>query len=288
MFDARTAAELATLLDVAPREIDAVLSKLGRFYRSFRIPKSNGTFRLLQVPDGELKLLQQRVKIHILDPIRPLDCVHGGVLNRSVKTNASQHVGKEIVFALDIKDFFPSVSARTVQAIFEALGFGNDTAGSLTKITTWNQQLPQGSPTSTSLANLSMVRIDARLVKLARCNGFAYTRYVDDLTFSGNARLLDFRKLIVRIVEEERFCINPQKLRTMHSGERQIVTGLIVNTKLNIPREQRRAIRRNVVAFSRYGERQKAATRDSVRGQLSWVSFVNAALAFRLLKRARL
>jgi RNA-directed DNA polymerase len=287
MFDAKTTAELAKLLAVGPFEIDGVLSKLSQFYRSYRIPKSNGDSRLLQVPDGQLKLLQQKVKTHILDLISPLDCVHGGVSYRSVKTNAIQHVGKEIVFALDVKNFFPSVDAGMVKAIFEALGFGSEAAGSLAKITTRNQQLPQGAPTSTGLANLAMTRVDVRLARLVACNGFAYTRYVDDLTLSGSLRLLDFRRLIVRIVEEEGFHVNPQKLRTMHSGERQIVTGLVVNTKLNIPREQRREIRRNVLMFSRYGEQQQAAMRASVRGKLSWVSSVNSALAYKLLRRAQ-
>ena len=287
MFDVSTIDALAKLLAVGPFEIDEVNSQRSQYYWARRVPKSNGGSRLLQVPEGKLKFLQQKVKSHILDLIQPLDCVHGGVLGRSVMSNARPHIGKEIVFSLDVEDFFPSVGPCTVMSIFEALGFRLYAADLLTSITTWNDQLPQGAPTSTGLANLSMTRVDVRVGKLARCHDFTYTRFVDDLTISGTSRLLDFRKLLVRIVEEEGFRINPQKQRTMHSGERQIVTGLVVNTKLNLPREKRTIIRRNVAQFSRLRS-QRASALNSIRGQISWVSSVNCALGRRLLNRVRL
>jgi RNA-directed DNA polymerase len=288
IFDVRTPADLAKLLTVAPFEIDAVIFNRARHYRVHSIAKPNGNPRLLHVPEGPLKLLQRKVKSYVLDRVPLCECVHGGIRGRSIKTNAREHVGKEVVFGLDVQDFFPSVNTRTVQIIFEALGFQREPAALLTQITTWNQQLPQGAPTSSSLANLSMTRVDVRLEKLARCHGFAYTRYVDDLTVSGGKRLLDFKKLIVRIVEDEGFRINPFKLRTMLSGERQVVTGLVVNAKLNIPREKRNLIRKNVLAFVRQGGPERVAARDAIRGQLSWVSSVNAVLAQRLLKRGQI
>ncbi len=287
IFDVGTLNELAKLLAVAPSEIGEVVANRFLCYRVIKIPKSNGKCRVLHVPTSALRMLQEKVKSHILDRIRPLDCVHGGILGRSVMTNALPHVGKEIVFALDIQDFFPSVHPHTVKTIFEGLGFRTGVAEILAAITTWNGQLPQGAPTSTSVANLSMTRVDVRVATLAKRRGFAYTRYVDDLTLSGSARLLDFRNLIVRIIEEEGFCINPKKVRTMHSGERQVVTRLIVNHKLNIAREQRKQIRQEVVKFSRFPGLRKA-TIDSVRGRVSWVMSVNPPLGMRLRNRARL
>jgi RNA-directed DNA polymerase len=287
LFDVGTMGELAKLLAIAPFEITEVVANRCRYYRIIKIPKSNGKCRVLHVPEAALRTLQEKVKHHILDRIRPLDCVHGGVFGRSVITNALPHVGKEIVFALDIQDFFPSVHPHTVTTIFEALGFRINVAEILAAITTWNGQVPQGAPTSTSVANLSMARVDVRLGTLAKRQGFSYTRYVDDLTLSGNARLLDFRNLIVRIVDEEGFCINPKKVRTMHSGERQVVTRLIVNSKLNIAREQRKEIRQEVIKLSRL-PRLRKATLDSVRGRVSWVMSINPVLGFRLRKQARI
>ncbi len=283
-FDVRTKPELAKLLLVGPFEIDHVIEKRKHYYRPVKLPKSNGTYRTLNVPCGPLKLLQQKIKRHILDPVALSDCVHGGVLGRSVVTNARPHIRKRVVFTLDLKDFFPSVSPGTVQKIFVALGFSVQTADLLVQVTTWDRQLPQGATTSLGLANLSMMRVDVRLSTLARKNGFAYTRYVDDLAFSGNERLMDFRRLIQRIVEGEGFRVNPAKICTMHSGMRQSVAKVVVNKKLNLPREKRRLIRQQVLTFASTPVRFRNNSSE-IRGQLSWLSSVNPQLGFHLRKQ---
>jgi RNA-directed DNA polymerase len=175
LFDVGSVDQLAKMLAVLPGEIYQALSNRDRFYRTRKIPKPNGKVRLLQVPVGALKILQHKIKNHIFDQVRPLDCVHGGVVGRSVMTNARPHVGKEIVFALDVKDFFPRVSPQCVTAIFGALGFRLGIAEMLTSITTWNGQLPQGAPTSTSLANLAMMRVGLRSLP---CGTLQYRRQI--------------------------------------------------------------------------------------------------------------
>lgn len=279
-----TLPDVARLLCVGPEEIDVVVRHMKWLYAPMQRTKADGSKRILNVPTGPLKLLQQKIKNHILDATGMLDCVHGGVKGRSVITNALPHVGKEIVFTLDIKDFFPSVCSSTVRAIFRVLGFGEDAATLLTQLVVWEGHLPQGAATSTGVANLAMTRIDVRLRKLASQQGFKYTRFVDDLTLSGSRRLLDFRRLVVRIVEEEGFRINPSKIRTMHSGMRQEVTGVIVNRKLNLSREERDRIRQNVIRFASTPKRFRT-DEDRIRGQLSWLSCVNAPLGRRLKAR---
>jgi RNA-directed DNA polymerase len=283
-FDIRTKLELAKLLRVGAFEIDSVIEKRGHYYRPAKLPKTDGSYRMLNVPCGPLKLLQQKIKRHILDSITLFDCVHGGVLGRSVVTNARPHTKKQVVFTLDLKDFFPSVSPGTVQKIFAALGFSAQTADLLVRITTWDQQLPQGAPTSPGLANLSMMRVDVRLSTLAKKRGFTYTRYVDDLAFSGNERLMDFRRLIQRIVEDEGFSVNPAKICTMHAGMRQTVAKVVVNKKPNLPREKRRSIRQQVLTFASTPVRFRNNSNE-VRGQLSWLSSVNPQLGFQLRKQ---
>jgi RNA-directed DNA polymerase len=282
LFSISTKEELARLLAVGPFEIDQVIANRRTYYRSFKRPKSDGTSRVLYDPQDPLKLLQQKVKEHIVDSAPVLGCVHGGVRGRSVITNARPHVNKDIVFCLDIKDFYPSVRPHVVTAIFEGLGFGSNVAKLLTDITTWDNQLPQGIATSTGLANLSMMRVDVRLQTLANKQGFAYTRWVDDLILSGNRRLLDFRRLVQRIVTEEGFVIKPDKMRTMHSGMRQIVAGVVVNRKPNVPKEERDLIRRGVLQLRRRGE---SGSFDRIRGKISWLSQVNPTLGSRLAKR---
>jgi len=287
LFDITTKPQLSKLLAVTPADLDEVVAERGKYYHSHRIPKRDGSLRILHVPGGSLMLLQQKIKQHILDRIKLLDCVHGGVIGRSVVTNAQPHVKKAVVFTLDVKDFFPSVDPKTVQTIFKVLGFSREISDLLAQITTWNHELPQGTPCSTGLANLAMTRVDVRLSSMAKKYGFAYTRYVDDLTVSGSRRLLGFRGLIRRIVQEEGFQIKPEKTQTMHSGMRQSVTKLIVNQKINLPRESRQQIRQQVIEFSSRPRHQRRNDKN-ILGQLSWLSSVNLDLGLRLLKQARL
>jgi retron-type reverse transcriptase len=287
LFEIETKSQLSKLLAVTTTDLDEVVAKRGNYYYSRRIPKTDGSCRVLHVPKGALRLLQQKIKRHILDQIGLPNCVHGGVIGRSVLTNARPHVNKAVVFSLDIKDFFPSVDPKTVHTIFEVLGFRSEISDLLTQCTTWDQELPQGAPCSTSLANLAMTRVDIRISNLAKKFGFAYTRYVDDLTVSGSKRLLGFRNLIRRIIQEEGFQIKPEKTRTMHSGMRQTVTKLTVNQKINLPRENRQRIRQQVIAFSAR-PRQQRRNDKNILGQLSWVSSVNPDLGSRLRERARL
>jgi len=253
-------------------------------YQPMQRSKADGTKRTLDVPTGPLKLLQQKIKGHVLDATGVLECVHGGVKKRSVITNALPHVGKDVVFALAIQGFFPSISSSAVRAVFRALGFGEEAAALLTRVVVWKGHLPQGAATSTGVANLAMTRIDMRLRSLARQQGFDYTRFIDDLALSGSRRLLNFRRLIIRIVEEEGFRVNPSKIRTMHSGMRQEVTGVIVNRKLNLSWEERDRIRQSVIRFASTPKRFRTEE-DRIRGQLSWLSCINAPLGRRLRTR---
>jgi len=282
LFNIDSKQDLARLLAVGTFEIEQVLGNRGLYYRSFKRRKSDGNFRILYDPQGPLKLLQQKVKEHILDRVPLFECVQGGVRGRSVITNARLHVRKEIVFSLDIKDFYPSIGPGVVQSIFEALGFSAAIAGLLTDVSTWDNQLPQGVATSTGLANIAMTRVDVRLSRLAAKQGFGYTRWIDDLTVSGSRRVLDFRRLIQRIVAEEGFIVRSDKIRTMHSGMRQVVAGVVVNRKPNVAREERHLIRRGVL---RLRLEREAASLDQIRGKISWLSQVNPVLGARLAKK---
>lgn len=284
LFDVADKTQLAKLLAVAPEEIDYVLRRLNRYYQPANVPKRDGSPRMLLVPRGKLKLLQKKIKLHILDKFPFLDCVHGGVRGRSVVSNALPHVQKSVVFSVDLKDFFPHVTPERVVRIFRGLGFGEECARILAKATTWKHQLPQGAPTSTGLANLSLVRADWRLRRLAQIQHFSFTRYVDDLTVSGESRLLNFRRLIPRIIESEGFSVKPQKTVTMHMGERQIVTQLVVNTKVNMPREWRKDVRRQVFAQIRGTDAGVSA--NSLLGRVNWLRYLNRGVGGKLLERS--
>jgi RNA-directed DNA polymerase len=275
--------QLARMLAVGTHEIDHVLSRLSRYYRPQKFPKSSGGFRTLLVPQGKLKIFQQKIKRHILDKVPLLACVHGGVKRRSIMSNAEPHVSQAVVFSIDVENFFPHVDPERVSRIFRGLGFGEEAVGILVKATTWKYQLPQGAATSTSLANLSLIPADSRILRLAEDHDFNYTRFVDDITLSGEWRLLKFRRLIPRIFESEGFRIKPAKTMTMDCGMRQVVTKLVVNGKINVSREQRRAIRREALDFAQgVGDNPSSAV---VKGRVHWLRHVNPEIGARLLTR---
>jgi RNA-directed DNA polymerase len=281
-FDVQDKQSLSELLGVPCREIDYVASRLHRFYKTKKLSKADGTPRQLLIPCGRLKSIQLAIKEKIFDQISFLPCVQGGVKNKSVISNASLHVGQAIVFSVDIKSFFPSIVPARVERIFGSLGFGEQATRLLTKLTTWQFQLPQGTHTSPAIANLSLRGLDKRILKLSRIHNFVYTRYVDDLTLSGSYRLLKFRGLLQRMVESEGFSVKPEKTVTMHSGMRQVVTKLVVNGKVNLSREQRNEIRKEFLAcLSVPGEDLPAST----RGRVGWLRSVNPGFGKKLLSR---
>jgi len=159
----------------------------------------------------------------------------------SIIDNATSHTGKDFVFNVDIKDFFPSITIGRVTGLFKSLGYPKEVAFSLGKITTYRGRLPQGAPSSPDIANLICRKLDARLVGLCSKRDWAYSRYADDITISGKGNIS--KKQITRVTEiirDEGFEINQSKVRVTHKNRRQIVTGLVVNEKVSILRHRRR------------------------------------------------
>jgi hypothetical protein len=267
-------ADLASWLDLTPGELDWFIDERGlerlerderlRHYRYRWVPKRRGGFRLLEAPKPRLKALLRRVLSEILDRVPPHQAAHGFRRGRSIRTHALAHVGKRVVARFDLQDFFLSISAARVSAIFHALGYDSDVAWALAALTTnvappsrlhlepftapgeisalrraemlaRTRHLPQGAPTSPALANLAAYRLDVRLSALAQRAGVSYTRYADDLVFSGEKLLLS--DLVAAIATDEGFALNHRKTRRMRRGVRQLVTGVVVNARPGVPRD---------------------------------------------------
>jgi RNA-directed DNA polymerase len=194
--------QLAAILHVGPAEIEHVCRILPRLYRTRLEEKKSGGTRTLRIPLGRLKTLQAKIREHILSRAKPSIAAMGGVKGRSQLKNASAHRGQELLVCLDIEDFYPSVRPHHVEQVFRRLGFGDEALGVLVKVTTIENQLPQGSSTSTAIANMVLARLDARLLGLCKKHGFNYTRYIDDLSFSGQGHLAHFVKLLQSIVTD--------------------------------------------------------------------------------------
>lgn len=168
--------------------------------------------------------------------------VHGGVRGRSIFTNAQPHVGRSMVANLDVKDFFPTTTMMRVQDALERNHLPPDVAQLLAALTTYSlargdRCLPQGSPTSTFLANLVFEEADDRFVRLCRRHNLRYTRYVDDVTISGDRDFRDLEGGFVEVLKDFGYSVSTEKVRFRGRNKRQIVTGLVVNDKLRPTKE---------------------------------------------------
>jgi RNA-directed DNA polymerase len=273
-----------------------------RHYAAFAVPKRSGGYRVIYAPKPRLKAAQQWVHREILSKVPPGAPAHGFTRGRSILTNAEPHAKAAIVVTLDLEDFFPSVTFRRVRGLFQSLGYGAEVAIALAMLCTVkpaekvreflggikHRMLPQGAPTSPALANLVARGLDARLSGLAAKFGCTYTRYADDLTFSGDEA---FRKVLGRflpllhgIIRAEGFRVNKRKVHFARSGARQQVTGLVVNDGPKVPRRTRRELRailHNARKTGMDAQNRQAHPHfvESLRGRIEFVRATHPELA---------
>jgi len=217
-------------------------------YKSFSIPKRSGGTRSIKAPAAPLKQLQKRILKRLLGRLKAHPAATGFERRKSIVTNARAHARRAVVLKLDIKDFFQATDARRIRAYFRKIGWNRQAAELLTKLTTFNGGLPQGAPTSPRLSNLVNFLLDARLAALAARLGAAYTRYADDITFSFPKDDPSVVRTAVRlaklIIEDEGYALHmKKKLHVARRHKRQVVTGLVVNSRPQLPRETRRWLR---------------------------------------------
>ena len=224
-------------------------------YEKKSITKKNGNLRKLLVPPPFTKNMQKKIKNVINEYYRPTNAVHGFIISegndiRNIVTNASFHVRKKVVINLDIENFFDSINFGRVRGLFLSKPFSlnEKIATRIAQLTTYDNQLPQGAPTSPLISNIICSKMDHQLIKLAKNNGYTFTRYADDITFSTNKRIypLDIENIILEIrniIGDNGFNINEEKTRVQDKYESQVVTGLKVNEKVNIKRKFIRIIR---------------------------------------------
>jgi retron-type reverse transcriptase len=236
--------ELARRVGLEPEE----LRSLRASYREFTVPKRSGGTRRILAPDATTKALQRRILRRVLARLPAHPAAHGFERGRSIATNAVMHERAAVVLKLDIHDFFSATKAARVRRFFRVIGWDREAAKILVRLTTRDGGLPTGAPTSPRLANLVNVMLDARLSGLAAREGATYTRYADDLTFSfavdegaGVRRVI---RVAQRILWAERYELHlARKLQVRRRWERQLVTGLVVNDRVRLPRSRRRWLR---------------------------------------------
>ncbi|MGD0735797.1 MAG: reverse transcriptase family protein [Terracidiphilus sp.] len=282
------------------------------------LAKKSGNIRLIEAPKKKLKELQRVILREVLEKIPLHSAAHGFQRGRSIKTFAAPHVGRRVVLRMDLRDFFPSISGPRVQALFRTAGYPVAVADLLGGICTnaaprrmWKtlgqglepltmaearalyawRHLPQGAPTSPALANICAYRVDCRLGGLAEAVGATYTRYADDLAFSGDE---EFERCVERfaaraaaVLLEEGFQVNHRKTRVMRSGVRQYLAGLVTNERLNVVRadfDKLKAILTNCVRHGAESQNREGhpAFRMHLDGRVGFVEMVNVGKGARL------
>lgn len=248
-----------------------------KFYNEINIMKKSGGLRKIHAPSENLKYLQRWILKNILYSSRIKDCATGFVQGKSIVDNAKYHVDKECVINLDIKDFFPSIDSKRIYSVFYNLGYCTNLALLLTNICTYDRKLPQGAPTSPYLSNLVCRNLDERLEVLASKIDASYSRYADDITFSGNISITKYISLIKRVINEEKFIVNEKKVRVQMQHHRQIVTGIIVNKTIAVPDETSKYLRQKIYYCKKYGVdnslKHESISKTNFKGHLFGIAY---------------
>ena len=233
------------------------------FYRNFTIPKRTGGRREIRAPYLSLLECQRWINDNILSALSPHACATGYVTGRSIRDHASPHVDAGFVLTIDLENFFPTISFSRVISIFRGLGYSGQVSTSLAKLCCLDNVLPQGAPTSTSLSNIVCKRLDEKLERFAIESGLRYTRYVDDMCFSGGEIKKHTLDEIEKIVSSEGFRTNKSKTH-LHAprSNLKLVTGVNVALgKMSLPKSYKRAISTDLFHIEKYGLRSHLAKR---------------------------
>lgn len=237
------------------------------FYRKFRVQKKNGNFREISEPLPSLKEIQYFILKEILYKQKVSKFCKSYIPKKKFREYLKYHNNEKQILTLDIEDFFPSIKFNYILNYFLQLGYAKDVSYFLSNLCTYatkekkgqkvdisNRYLPQGAPTSPYLSNLILSKFDDSVAKYSNDNKLKYTRYADDMTFSGD---LIEKEQLINFIKEELIKIglrlNSEKTNFMKQNVPQIISGVIVNKKIQLPKEERNKLRNSMYYISKFG-----------------------------------
>ena len=249
--------ELSSLeqdLGTSAKTLYAVSNNLGKHYRKVKLPKKNGGFRTLSVPDEVLKSIQRQIAEVLLIHSPTSRYAKAYRFGSSTLRNAKHHVGKQVVLKLDILHFFDSIRYSTVKdKVFPEEIYAEPVRILLTMLCYHKDALPQGAPSSPAITNIILHEFDEQIGQWCRERGIAYTRYCDDMTFSGDFNPAEVIRFVRLELKKMGFLLNEQKTQIQRPGQQQTVTGIVVNEKLSIPADYRRKLRQELYYCRKFG-----------------------------------
>ena len=222
-----------------------VASNISNEYKFFCKKSKSGKVRKLYTCSQKLKKINRAILKTLLNVIKIDNAAHGWCKNRSTKTYAHPHCHRKVLFSLDLKDCFPSISSKQIRALFQNdLGCSPEVSTLLTRLTTADYHLPQGFPTSGALLNIFLRCLDSKIYHFCNKHGIIYSRYGDDMAFSGQNIPLEARIDIEKIIENHGLKINKNKRKYSTGQGRQEIVGLnTAGRRLKVPRKKKKILR---------------------------------------------
>ncbi|MEZ0153382.1 MAG: reverse transcriptase domain-containing protein [Candidatus Reddybacter sp.] len=280
--------ELAGFLGTSLSKLTYVVYVQGvlAFYETFEIPKKNGGTRVINAPKRQLKSIQSRLKILLEKLYKPHPAAAAFIEGRGIVYNASKHVKRAAVFNIDLKGFYDQIHFGRVRGLLMAKPYSlrKDTAQLIAHICCVGGVLPQGAPTSPVISNMISRRLDKELSYLAKNNRAQYSRYADDITFSfitlrdnsiyATINGVEPHQTLVNIINENGFSINEEKTRLQTFKERQVVTGLKVNQKINVDRRFIRTTRAMIFSLNSGVDAANEKYKEKFKADVGRVQFV--------------
>ena len=287
--------ELSEQMRLSTRLLYCLSMKTDRYYKIKSISKRNGGSREISIPSYTLHIVQNWILKEILNKITSSDraMAYRKGKNFGHKQNAFYHAHTLYGLSLDLKDFFPSISANKVYTIFFNLGYNNFAATILTNLCTLNGELPQGSACSPAISNIVCITLDTRLIGLCEKRSIRYSRYADDMYFScdDKALLKKAAPIITKIIEDEDFVINEKKTHFHTPSNKKQITGITViptniddSFELKAPRKMKQTIRAEIYTCLVSG---KYELKDHILGKIAYVNYVEKENKATYLERIK-
>jgi RNA-directed DNA polymerase len=242
--------------------------------------------RRIDHPDKAIRQIQRQINKKLLSE----ECsslteeMTGGIKSRSTKKNAQPHLKASAILSVDITNCFPSITSSMIYNIYtKHLGYTPPVAKLLTRLTSFGDRLPQGSPASPSLCNLYFAPLVSELSVLCSSNSITFTQYIDDLTFSGElSDLENAQEKIIKLVNKHGLRVNPRKLALKQKSERLVVTGYVVNnSNLTVGRKYLNRIKRDIMRVD------DEAQAMSISGKINYIGQVSRKKSLQLRKKLK-
>jgi len=277
--------KLEFILGLKREFLKKIASKAESYYKPFD-DLQDGKPRHIDNPTGALKKIQVRIDQRLLKNVRLPTGMVGGVVGKSIKDNADIHVGREVVVTMDLRDCFPRIKDRVIFKVFrEYLKCSEKIAKLLTRLTTYNTHLPQGAPTSTALANLSLIPMFTEMKKIASKNGFFLSFFIDDISFSGPGAD-KFIDTFIKIIQKHGHAIRQKKVKVMRCSNRQEITGIVVNKKQSVSKERIKDYKDAIFDLAQKDESITEKDLSSILGKIEFVRSINPNQAKELIRLA--